>query len=224
METPLDDYRFEPNFWEKKVKRDFLALLPEEEELVWVGQMKRGRSYWYSKGLLAVGAVVGSLFISSFLLFHGYLGFVEGEFAQKYHRIFTAIGAAFLPWIASYFLAFQRLIYDSKTRYAFSSKHLHLYLPAQKKQPYQWQELLELGELEYKAHGDKTGTIFYLTAIPDYNSGEIGVILLPLLEFIEDGPTVFKQLVALQDGLIQQENATLETPEDDDIVSPTALD
>ena len=162
METPLDDYRFELNFWEKKVKRDFLALLPEGEELLWMGPMKRGSSYWYSKGLFAMGTAIGSLLLSGFLLFQGYLGFIEGEFAGKYHRVFTTIGAAFLPWIASYFLAFQRLIYDSKTRYAFSPSQLLLYLPAQKKQPYQWQALLELGELEYQSHADKTGTIFYI--------------------------------------------------------------
>lgn len=221
METPLDDYRFEPNFWEKKIKRELLALLPQGEELLWMGQMKRGSSYWYSKGLFAMGVAIGSLLLSSFLLFQGYLGFIEGEFAGKYPRVFAAIGAALLPWIAGYFLAFQRLIYDSQTRYAFSSTQLVLYLPAQKKQPYQSQALLELGELEYRSHADKTGTIFYDIEVPDSESGGIGLLLLPLLEFIEDGPTVFRQLVNLQEGLIEQENAALD---EIDPTAPTATD
>lgn len=206
MEMPLDDYRFEPNFRDKKVKRDFLSLLPEGEELLWVGKMKRDRSYWFSKGLLALGAVLISLFINFVLLFYGYGGFVEGEFAGKYHRVFTAMGAALLPWIASYFLCFQHLIYDAQTRYAFSSKHLLLYRPIPKKQPYQWQGLLALGELKYQSNRDKTGTISCTLEIPHYESGEIGLIFLPLFEFIENGEVIFRQLISLQEDLQQKEN------------------
>lgn len=208
METPLDDYRFDPNFLHKKVLRDFKALLPEGEELLWMGCMSRNSSYWFSKGMLALVAVLVSSVLSAFFLFHGYIGFEEGEYAGKYNRVFAAMGAALLPWIFSYFLIFQRLWYDANTRYAFSSKHILLYLPAQKKQPYQWQVLSALGELEYKAHGDKTGTISYAIEVPHNESGGIGLIFIPLFEFLEEGEAVFEKLVALQEELIEQENAS----------------
>lgn len=209
METPLDDYRFDPNFMHEKVKRDFAALLPEGEELLWMGCMSRKSSYWFSKGMLALVAILVSSVLSAFFLFHGYIGFEEGEYAGKYNRVFAAMGAALLPWLFSYFLIFQRLIYDANTRYAFSTNHILLYLPAQKKQPYQWQVLSALGELEYKTHGDDTGTISYAIEVPDNGTGGIGLIFLPLFEFIEEGKAVFNKLVALQEELIDKENAAL---------------
>lgn len=204
METPLDDYHFDPNFKDKKIKRDFMALLPKGETLLWMGKIKRDSAYWYSKGAWAVILSVGSLFLSGLFLFYGYTGFVEGEFEGQYHRPLLAFGAALLPWGFSYMLAFRHLVYDAQVRYAFSATRVLRYLPAQKKQPYQWEQLDRLEELSYSSKGDDTGSISYAIVVPDYQSGDEGVIFLPLFEFIENGGAVFKQLLELQEALVEE--------------------
>jgi hypothetical protein len=200
MEMPLDDYHFDPHFKDKKIKREFMALLPEGEELLWMGKMKRAGAYWYNKGTWAVILAVVSLFLSGLVLFYGYAGFVEGEFEGQYSRLTAAFGAALLPWGFSYLLAFRHLVYDAQVRYAFSATRVLLYRPVQSKQPYQWKQLDHLEELSYTSKGENVGTISYSIVVPDYESGEEGIVFLPLFEFVENGGEVFKRLVALQEA------------------------
>jgi len=142
--------------------------------------------------------------LSGLVLFYGYTGFVEGEFEGQYNRFLLAFGAALLPWGVSYLLAFRHLVYDAQVRYAFSATRVVRYLPAQKKQPYQSEQLDHLEELSYSSKSDHTGTISYAIVVPDYQRGDEGVIFLPLFEFIENGGAVFKQLVALQEALFEE--------------------
>ncbi len=198
MEMPLDDYRFEPDFQEKKVRRDFLSLLPEEEELLWTGKMQRGLSYWWSKGVLAAVASVVCLVITSFLWRQAYVGYFEGEYAGKYARVLIAFGASLLPWLASYLLLFSRLIYDARTRYGITANYLLVYNPARRKQPYKGYALTQLAHLKQKTHSDATVSITHSIEVPDEGSGETQLIDLPLLEFIEKGKAIYEQLSDLQ--------------------------
>lgn len=202
METPLDDYRFDPKFEDKKIKHEFMALLPEGEELLWMGKIKRNSSYWYNKGTWAVIFTVISLFLSGLFLFYGYTGFMEGKFEGQYDRFLAAFGAALLPWGFSYLLAFRPLVYDAQVRYAFSATRVLLYNPAQRKQPYQWKQLAQLKELTYTSKGDNVGTISYSIVVPHHESGENALVFLPLFEFVENGGKLFKQLVALQETVV----------------------
>jgi hypothetical protein len=204
-EMPLDDYRFELNSLDQQVRHKFSTLLPEGEELLWMGRMKRGFSYWLSKGFWGLLALLGCLLLTAFLWFMAYIGFYEGEYENEYPRVFIAFAASLVPWVAGYALIFRRLIYDAKTRYGLSNHYLLLYLPYNFSNPYQGYVIADLFNLSYKEHSDDTVSISYALELPDDQSGGIYWATVPLFEFLEGGLTVFNQITSLQYADMEEE-------------------